>query len=302
MISLCVLEALVDIITEQGPRKVRLNRIHLEEDAGKLIHQESEPVSFVDYNRTGTPLIEIVTEPDIHSPREAYEYLKALKQVLEYLDVSDCNMEEGSLRCDANVSVRPEGSEKLGTKTEVKNMNSFSGVEKALEYEIDRQISVLDEGGRIVQETRLWDADRQFTRSMRSKEEAHDYRYFPEPDLVPVIIEKSVVDEIRSVLPELPAVRKQRFIDQFGLPEYDAGVLTSTKSLADYYESALKAHNNPKIVSNWVMGEFLKKVNETGISIKDSSVTPELLAGLVSILDDGKISGKIAKDVFEEMF
>jgi aspartyl-tRNA(Asn)/glutamyl-tRNA(Gln) amidotransferase subunit B len=286
-------------------KKIRIKRAHLEEDAGKLIHREEDHASFVDYNRTGMPLLEIVTEPDIFSPDEAYEYLTILKQILEYVDVSDCNMEEGSLRCDANISIRPKGETKLGVKAEVKNMNSFKGVHRALSYEIERQQKVLESGGKVVQETRLWDPDTQITHSMRSKEEAHDYRYFPEPDLVPVEISLEFIEEIKKSLPEMPAIKKERFIREYNIPEYDAGVLTSDKKLSEYFESAVKyggKGGNPKLISNWIMSELLRELNNKGISSDKSPVSPKNLNTLIELIENNTITGKTAKDVFVEMF
>ncbi len=281
-------------------KKIGLTRIHLEEDAGKLNHFTKD--SGVDYNRGGIPLIEIVSEPDIRSAKEAYEYLKALKTILEYLDVSDCNMEEGSLRCDANVSLRLIGTEKFGTKAEIKNLNSFHNVEKAINYEIKRQEELLNSGGRVVQETRLWDKDKEVTRSMRSKEQAHDYRYFPEPDLVPIIVSSEMLQKIKSELPELPQARLNRFVKDYGLSEYDAGVLTAQKDLADFFEEGAKVSKNVKAVVNWIMGDLLRDLNEKGLSIQQSVVKPEDISSLVELIDSGTISGKIAKDVFVEMF
>jgi aspartyl-tRNA(Asn)/glutamyl-tRNA(Gln) amidotransferase subunit B len=286
-------------------KTIGIRRIHMEEDAGKLFHGEhlGDPsASFVDFNRCGVPLLEIVSEPDIRSPEEARLYLQKLRQLLRYLEVCDGNMEEGSLRCDANVSVRPVGSRELGTKTELKNMNSFRHVKQALEYEVQRQIGLLESGGTVVQETRLWDPAQGITLSMRGKEEAHDYRYFPEPDLVPLVIDSQWVEEVRSSLPELPDARKARFERQYGLPPYDAEVLTSSRDLADYYEQAVKAFNEPKMISNWVMSELLGLLNRDGKEITESPVAPEELAGLVRLVADGTLSGKMAKEVFEAMY
>ncbi|MFH1259934.1 MAG: Asp-tRNA(Asn)/Glu-tRNA(Gln) amidotransferase subunit GatB [Elusimicrobiota bacterium] len=290
-------------------KKIRIHRIHLEEDAGKLMHalgaQELD-YSLVDYNRTGIPLMEMVTEPDISSPEEAYEYLVALKSVLKYLNVSDCNMEEGSLRCDANISIRPVGEKKLGVKTEVKNMNSFKGVREALEYEIKRQKEVAQAGGRIVQETLLWDAGQKTTRSMRSKEEAHDYRYFPEPDLVPLAISAEWIEALAKTLPELPEARNQRFQQVYQLSEYDAEVLTADRSLADFYEQVLKLvgddGESAKQVANWVSGELLRHLNAGQLEIKSSPISVQKLTDLVLLIKKGTLSGKLAKTVFEEMF
>lgn len=286
-------------------KRIRIKRAHLEEDAGKLIHKPEENASFVDYNRTGMPLLEIVTEPDIFSPDEAHEYLTVLKQIIQYLDVSDCNMEEGSLRCDANISLRPKGTTGLGVKAEVKNMNSFKGVHKALSYEIGRQKKVLQNGERVIQETRLWDPDTQITHPMRSKEEAHDYRYFPEPDLVPIEVSKEWIDEIKNKVPEMPEKRKTRFATQYSLPDYDAGVLTSDKKLADYFEEAVICGGggvSPKLISNWVMAELLRELNNSGIAVNKSPISAKNINNLIQFIAKGTISGKIAKDVFIEMF
>jgi aspartyl-tRNA(Asn)/glutamyl-tRNA(Gln) amidotransferase subunit B len=285
-------------------KKVGLTRIHLEEDAGKLIHEEAGGGTFsqVDFNRTGVPLIEIVSEPDIRSPEEASEYLKNLRDILRYLEVCDGNMEQGSFRCDANVSVRRRGEKQMGVKTEVKNMNSFRFVQRALEYEIGRQEGVLEEGRKVVQETRLWEESRGITISMRSKEEAHDYRYFPEPDLIPLKIEPSWIERIKESLPELPGERKERFIREYQLPPYDAGLITGTKALADYYEQCVKLYPKTKIVSNWLMGEVLGRLRSEGQEIEQCPVTPELLAGMLKMIDKGTISGKIAKDVFNQIW
>jgi len=286
-------------------RKIGIKRVHMEEDAGKLVHSgegiEGSVYSLVDLNRTGIPLLEIVSEPDINSPEEAYLYLNELKQILQYLDVSDCNMEEGKLRCDANISLRRKG-EKMGVKTELKNMNSFKAVQQALEAEVKRQRQILNDGGSIVQETRLWDEKKNETYSMRSKEEAHDYRYFPEPDLVPIEVSPEWIEEIKRELSEMPSVRLKRFISQYGLPEYDAGVLTSSRELADYFEKCVEVFPNPKAVGNWIMTELMGQLNAKNISISDCRVTPENLAELLRLIGDGTISGKIAKEIFPEMF
>ena len=286
-------------------RSVRLVRIHMEEDAGKNIHDAHDDASLVDLNRAGVPLLEIVSEPDIHSPEEAAAYLRHLRSILQYLEVCDGNMEEGSFRCDANVSVRPAGTIHLGTRSEVKNMNSFKAVERAIEHEIQRQIEVLSAGGKIEQETRLWDADREVTRSMRSKEFAHDYRYFPEPDLPPLEVDEAWIESIRATLPELPVARRNRFRTDLGLPEYDAEVLTTRRDVADYYESALRRHRNPKGVSNWVMDSVLRIVKERKLDdrlrIENWPVPADHLAELVELIDKATISGKIAKTVFDEM-
>jgi aspartyl-tRNA(Asn)/glutamyl-tRNA(Gln) amidotransferase subunit B len=286
-------------------KRVRIHRVHLEEDVGKLLHagtfQDAE-VSFVDFNRSGVPLMEIVSEPDLRDPDEAAEYLRQLRAILVYLEVCDGNMEEGSLRCDANVSVRRAGSDDLGVKAEIKNMNSFKHVQKALAFEIQRQIRVLETGGRIVQETRLWDADNELTAPMRSKEYAHDYRYFPEPDLAPLAVGKEWIDRIRATMPELPLARRARFAREYGIPDYDAAVLTASKALADYFEQVVTAGPDPKTASNWVMVELLGLLNRDGREIADSPIAPTELAALLQLLKRGTISGKIAKTVFEEMY
>ncbi len=285
-------------------KRIGLTRIHIEEDAGKLIHGENlgDPdSSYVDLNRTGTPLLEIVSEPDIRSSEEAKLYLEKLKTILEYLDVSDCNMEEGSLRCDANISVRPKGAEKLGTRAEVKNMNSFRFLQKAIEYEVKRQIDVVEDGGQVVQETRLYNSDKDITVSMRSKEEAHDYRYFPDPDLTPVIVEKEWVAKTRAQLPELPDAKKLRFIKEYELPSYDAGVLTASRDVADYFEAVAKNCKNAKTASNWVMGDVLRIVKEQNVAVQNIKVAPAMLSSMINLIETDVISGKIAKTVFEEM-
>ena len=288
-------------------KRIGITRVHLEEDAGKLVHEgatmATSKYSLVDYNRTGVPLVEIVSEPDIRSPEEARLYLEKLKAILEYADVSDCKMEEGSLRCDANISVRPMGQKEFGTRTELKNMNSFRALQKALEYEVERQIEVLEDGGRVIQETRSWDEGKGITLSMRSKEEAHDYRYFPDPDLVPMVISREWVEAIRQTLPELPDARKIRYIRDYGLPEYDAEVITASMTLSDYFDEGLKHTKNAKTLSNWVMGETLKFINSSGFSVADLEfpIPAANLAELVELIDKGAISGKIAKDVFKDM-
>ena len=295
----------VDIRVDGRMKRIGLTRIHLEEDAGKLKHgetPETAPFSYVDFNRTGVPLAEIVSEPDLRSPQEAGDYLRKLRSLLQYLEISTGNMEEGSFRCDANVSVRAVGQKEFGTRTELKNMNSFRFVEKALEYEIKRQIEVLREGGEVVQETRLWDTSQGVTVSMRGKEEAHDYRYFPDPDLVPIRIEDSWIEEIRKGLPELPDAKKERFVRDYGIPEYDAEILTSTRAMATYYEESVRLFPEPKTVSNWVMGELLRELKGAEKEIDQCPVTPQHLAEMLSMIKGGTISGKIAKDVFEEMY
>jgi len=295
----------LDIEVNGGEKRVRLTRIHMEEDAGKNIHDQRSNHSLVDLNRAGVPLMEIVSEPDVTSAEEAGCYLRRLRAILQFLEVCDGNMEEGSFRCDANVSIRPKGSKELGTKAEVKNMNSFKAVEKALEYEIRRQEQVLSEGGRVVQETRHWDADREVTRSMRSKEHAHDYRYFPDPDLLPLVIDESWIREISENMPELPEARKNRFMADYGLPNYDAELLTSRKDVADYYEAAVKVHSNPKAISNWIVGDLFRVIKERNLDerlrITSWPVRAEHMGEMVRMIDQGKISGKIAKTLFEEM-
>jgi aspartyl-tRNA(Asn)/glutamyl-tRNA(Gln) amidotransferase subunit B len=296
----------IEIELEDGSKKcIRLIRIHVEEDAGKSIH-DIDVDSFVDVNRCGVPLIEIVSEPDLRSRREAYLYLHKIRQLVRYLGICDGNMEEGSLRCDANVSVRRKGTDRLGTKTEVKNMNSFRNVERALSYEINRQIEILESGEEVEQETLLWDANQNVVMPMRSKEYAHDYRYFPEPDLVPVIVDEGWLERIRKELPEMPTERRDRFMKEYGLPRYDAEVLTAESGIADYFEDACTWNNRIstekcKAVSNWVMGDVLRVVNERQISISEFPVSAERLARMIALIDDGIISGKIAKEVFEEM-
>jgi len=293
----------IEIDTDSVKKKIKINRIHLEEDAGKSMHpdDESDDETSVDMNRCGIPLIEIVSEPDLASPEEAYLYLTKLRQILQYLGICSGNMEEGALRCDANVSVRPMGVEKFGINTEVKNMNSFRGVEKALSYEIERQIEILEKGGTVVKETLLWDEKKQISSVMRTKEESHDYRYFPEPDLVTLAVSEEWIDQIKRSLPELPEQKKQRFVTQYEIPEYDAGVLTSSKELADYYEECVKYHPESKMVSNWVMGEVLRELKERKIGIKNFKIAPTDLTDLLRLIDEGIISGKMAKEIFAEM-
>ncbi|KAF1086419.1 Aspartyl/glutamyl-tRNA(Asn/Gln) amidotransferase subunit B [Sporotomaculum syntrophicum] len=295
----------LEINVHGAGKRVGITRLHMEEDAGKLVHQgtiSSTPFSLVDYNRTGVPLIEIVSEPDMRSADEAVAYLEKLKAIIQYTGVSDCKMQEGSLRCDANISVRPAGQAELGTKTEIKNMNSFKALHKAVNYEIARQIKLLESGGKVVQETRTWDEARGETLSMRSKEEAHDYRYFPDPDLPPLVIDRAWVEAIKAGLPELPDARRQRLVTAYGLPEYDAMVLTSSRELADYYEECVQIYNNPKLVSNWVMGELARMMNAGGQDIQEVRISPAQLARLLQLLDEGTISGRIARTVLEEMY
>lgn len=294
-------QGFIEIVVDGEMRRIGITRIHMEEDAGKSIH-EGGNFSLIDLNRAGVPLMEIVSEPDIRTPKEASEYMRKLRTILRYLGVCDGNMEQGSLRCDANVSVRPKGSAELGVKTEIKNINSFKFVEKALDYEIKRQIRILEEGGRIIQETRLWDSDSGKTVSMRTKEEAHDYRYFPEPDLVPIVVEKEWIEEIRRTLPELPDAKRARFISEYGLPEYDADFLVSEKAMADWFEEAVRLGGQPKAVANWIQGDLMRLLNEDNRSIEECPLNPEKLVGMLKLIENGTISGKIAKTVFEEMY
>ena len=292
----------VEIEVNGQKKQIGILRIHMEEDAGKLMHDPHKPISYVDFNRTGVPLIEIVSKPDIRTPEEGVAYLKKLRSILRYLEICDGNMEEGSFRCDANISLRLANAEKFGVRTELKNMNSFKHVQRALAYEIKRQRSVLEQGGSVIQETRLWDENRGITRSMRGKEEAHDYRYFPDPDLMPVVIDKKWIEEIEKTLPELPDMKKQRFEQVYGLPEYDAEVLTSEKELAEYFERVVKWGSDAKLASNWLMSEVLRKLNQEKQEITACPITPKDLAELLQLIQKGTISGKIAKVVFEEMY
>ncbi|MBW2682226.1 MAG: Asp-tRNA(Asn)/Glu-tRNA(Gln) amidotransferase subunit GatB [Deltaproteobacteria bacterium] len=289
----------VEVEVDGEKKLIGITRMHMEEDAGKLIHDEVEPVSYVDLNRTGTPLLEIVSEPDMRSPEEAYSYLKKIHSILRYLDICDGNMQEGSFRCDANISLRPVGQEELGIRTELKNMNSFRNVQNGLEYEVRRQRDILFDGGNVVQETLLWNPDKNCTESMRGKEDAHDYRYFPCPDLVPVEISQEWIEEIRATLPELPDQRKTRFVEQYGLPEYDSAILTGDRELADFFETAASRGAPAKKVSNWMMTELLRELK--GDEIGNSKVTPDHLGELLLMVDKGTISGKIAKTVFIDM-
>jgi aspartyl-tRNA(Asn)/glutamyl-tRNA(Gln) amidotransferase subunit B len=292
----------IDIDLEEDRKRVRIHRIHMEEDAGKLVHDEHQPLSYVDFNRTGVPLIEIVSEPDMHSPDEAAAYLKKLRDILRYLEICDGNMEEGSFRCDANISLRPVGREELGIRAELKNMNSFRNVQRALEFEMRRQQALLERGEAIVQETRLWDNDRGVTLSMRGKEEAHDYRYFPDPDLVPIAVESDWIERLKATLPELPDPKRERFMSEYALPPYDAQVLTSSKDLANYFETVLKRFPQPKMVSNWLMSELMRELKRDERDITECPVPPDHLAELLQLQESGVISGKIAKTVFEEMY
>jgi aspartyl-tRNA(Asn)/glutamyl-tRNA(Gln) amidotransferase subunit B len=295
----------IDIELDSGPKRVRLTRIHMEEDAGKNIHDLRGDASLVDLNRAGVPLLEIVSEPDLRSAEEAGVYLKTLRAILQYLAICDGNMEEGSFRCDANVSIRPQSSADLGTKIEIKNLNSFKAVEKAILYEIQRQSEVRAEGGELIQETRLWDDHEEVTRAMRSKESAHDYRYFPDPDLPPIVIDDEWLDRVKADLPELPQRRRARFMTDHKLPAYDADLLTSRKDIADYFESALALHGNPKSLSNWIIGDLFRVVKERKLdeqlTIGTWPIQPAQLAELVRLIDEGKISGKIAKTIFDEL-
>jgi len=291
----------ITIKTKNGCEKIiGITRIHMEEDAGKSIHDYGY-LTLIDLNRCGTPLVEIVSEPDMRTAEEAVLYLIKLRQIVQYLGICDGNMEEGYFRCDANVSIRLKGTTKLGTKTEIKNMNSFSNVEKAIEFEIERQISLLEEGGEVIQQTLLWNADNQTAKPMRSKEEAHDYRYFPDPDLLPVVVDEAFKNKIKDLLPELPEKRKARFINELKLPEYDAEILTSSKSLADYFESIIQITNDFKSASNWVMVDILKEINEKKITLDEFNVKPSQVGKLINLINDNTISSKIAKEVFPEM-
>lgn len=291
----------VDIDINGATKRIGVTRIHMEEDAGKLVHDDTRPISYVDLNRTGTPLMEIVSEPDMRSAEEAGAYLRVLRTIIRWIGVGDGNMEEGSFRCDANVSLRPKGSDTFGTRTETKNVNSFKNVEKAIQYEIARQTDILSEGGEVVQETRLWDPVKGVTNSMRSKEEAHDYRYFPDPDLLPLVIDDEWINQVKDTLPELPAQRKERFINKYKLPAYDAGVLTSGRQLSDYFEACLETFNHAKQTANWIMGPLLGLLKAEGKTIDQSPISAKNLAGLIQLIQDNVISGKIAKTVFEEM-
>ena len=295
-------EGWIDLAINGTTKRVRIRRAHLEEDAGKNIHVKDSSQSFVDLNRAGTPLLEIVTEPDMRSAEEVVVYLKSLRDVLVYLDVCDGNMEQGSLRCEPNISLRPAGSDTFGTKVELKNINSFKFVKDAVDYEIQRQTKVLTEGGTVHQETRLWNLDLGKTAVMRSKEEAHDYRYFPDPDLVPLSISDEWIDTLRGTLQELPQARQRRFMTEYGLPEYDAGVLTSSRGLAEYFESCVQRFAEPKTISNFIMGELLRELNQAGTTVESSPVSPERLVELLQFVHDGTISLKAAKDIFPELY
>lgn len=292
----------IEIAASEGKKRVRIRRAHLEEDAGKNVHETGTSGSRVDLNRAGTPLLEIVTEPDMRSADEVVAYLKGLRDVLMYLEVCDGNMDEGSFRCEPNLSLRLLGQKEFGTKVELKNINSFKFVKDAIEYEIKRQTKVLNEGGKVQQETRLWNLDRGETAVMRSKEEAHDYRYFPDPDLVPLKLDKEWIEGFRSSLPELPAVRAGRFVSEYRLPEYDAGVLTATRGMADYFEACVTLFHQPKTVSNWVMGELTRELNNSGKDVIVSPVSPERMVSLLQMVDKGTISLKVAREIFPELY
>ncbi|MEO8075835.1 MAG: Asp-tRNA(Asn)/Glu-tRNA(Gln) amidotransferase subunit GatB [Acidobacteriota bacterium] len=288
-----------------GTRRVGIIRVHLEEDAGKSLHDglpDSDRATALDFNRSGVPLIEIVSHPDVRSAADAAECFSRLRAILVATGVTDGNMEEGSLRCDANVSVRPAGEQRLGVKVEIKNLNSFRHVQRAIEYEVDRQVAVIESGAAVEHETRLWDPAASRTFSMRSKEEAHDYRYFPEPDLPPLVVDAEWIEDVRRGLPELPDARRRRLIAQYALPEYDAALLTQSTAMADYFEAVAAAAGNPKAASNWVMGDLTRKMNELGAGFEDLPLTAEALAGLIRLIDSGRISGPTAKDVFEKMY
>lgn len=296
----------IEIHTSKGTKKIGITRIHMEEDAGKLVHQgatiTSASGSLVDYNRAGVPLIEIVSEPDMRSAEEVLAFLSNLKAIIEYTGVSDARMEQGSLRCDVNLSLRPVGQKAFGTRAEIKNLNSFRSVERVIQYEIDRQTDILEDGGRVVQETRTWDEGKGITLSLRSKEDSDEYRYFPDPDLTPLVIDPAWIEKLQAELPELPQVKKARLIEADGLPEYDAGVITASKPLAEFYDGVMAHYHDAKKVSNWIMVEVLAKVNAEGIELSEMKVKPAQLAALLVLQDKGEISGKIAKEVFAEMF
>jgi len=295
----------LDIEVNGEEKRIGITRAHLEEDAGKLVHQgniSTTPFSLVDLNRSGVPLLEIVSEPDMRSSREARTYIEKLRSLLLFAGVSDCKMEEGSLRCDANVSVRPYGQQELGTRTEMKNLNSFKALEKAIDYEVKRQIAALEDGEVIVQETRTWEEDRQVTKAMRSKEEAHDYRYFPEPDLPPLRISREWVDRIRQSMPEMPQQARERLIKEYELPEYDAALLTLTPDYLAFFDECILEYKDGKAISNWMMGELNKLLNQNNMDMAECKIKPAAMAEMLQLIDDGSISGKMAKDVFAEMF
>jgi aspartyl-tRNA(Asn)/glutamyl-tRNA(Gln) amidotransferase subunit B len=292
----------IDIEIDGLKKRIGITRLHLEEDAGKSLHEGSDEYTSLDLNRCGTPLCEIVSEPDIRSPQEAYEYLTKLKEIILFTGVSDCNMEEGSLRCDANVSIRPVGQKEFGTKAEVKNVNSFRFIREALEYEIERQIGILEEGGNVQQETRLYNADQGRTYAMRSKERAHDYRYFPEPDLLPLVVDQEMQVKIRSAMPELPDARRERMVAEYGITPYDAGVLTSSKTLADQFEEAAKGAKNPKRVANLVQSELQGRLKAKNLAIEQSPISMKGVAMSADLVESGAISGKILKDLYDRGF
>ena len=296
----------IDIETGKGEKRIGITRIHMEEDAGKLVHQGSTITtsagSLVDYNRAGVPLIEIVSEPDMRSAEEVVEFLNSLKAIIEYTGVSDARMEQGSLRCDVNLSLRPVGQIAFGTRAEIKNLNSFRSVERVIQYEINRQMDILESGGKVIQETRTWDEGKGRTYSLRSKEDSDEYRYFPEPDLPPVIVMEDYIEKLRAELPEMPKEKRRRIIEKDGLPEYDAGIITASKALVDFYDAVHTHYGDAKKISNWIMGELLAKVNAEGIELNALKIQPEQMAALLKLVDSGEISGKIAKKVFAEMF
>ena len=296
----------IDIETSQGTKRIGITRIHMEEDAGKLVHQgatiTTSAGSLADYNRAGVPLIEIVSEPDMRSAEDVMAFLTNLKAIIEYTGVSDARMEQGSLRCDVNLSLRPVGQEAFGTRAEIKNLNSFRAVERVVKYEMERQTEILEAGGKVVQETRTWDDGKGITLSLRSKEDSDEYRYFPDPDLTPIIVTDAYIEEVRASLPEMPQVKRQRMMEEDGLPAYDAGVITASKALADFYDGVRAHYDDAKKISNWIMVELLAKVNAEGIELADVKIRPEQMATLLKLIDAGEISGKIAKKVFGEMF
>jgi len=298
----------IEIRVNGESRKIGVQRIHMEEDAGKSLHDgfpDSSRSTYLDYNRSGVPLIEIVTRPDLRSSEEAYDYLTRLKEILEYLDVNDSNLETGTLSSDANVSIRLKGSDKFGTRTELKNINSFRFVRKAIDYELDRQADVLDSGGRVVQETRLWNSDEERTVSMRSKEEAHDYRYFPDPDLPLLILDSKWLESIRQTMTELPEARRKRFVETYAMSDYDAGVLTGTRAMSEFFDESARLSGHPKAAANWIMGDLLRFFKDSHLDLKDlspSPVTPRMLADMILLVEKGTISGKIAKTVMEDMY
>lgn len=293
----------VNISVGENNKKISIIRLHLEEDAGKSIHDQGHPEkSYIDFNRCGTPLVEIVSGPDMRSPKEGGEYLRKLRNILVYLDVCEGNLQEGNFRCDANVSIRPKGSKTFGTRTEVKNLNSFKAVERALAYEAERQAKLLDSGGKVIQETRLWNDASGKTEPMRSKEESHDYRYFPDPDLLPLEVDEKWIGQIKETLPELAEEKSNRFVKEYAIPEYDAKVITEDRALADYYEECISIYKEPKKISNWIMTELMRELKNDEKDLKDCPIPPKNLSSLIKMIDDGKISGKMAKDLFAEMY